>query len=242
MFIYFLQNKLDRSSLTATTKHLEELGLSHIAESPSDIIVRDIINGPGASIQAIANKHSIPNDSHLGYFADRQDVFEFENFAIGMIKGDWGPSAIERTDAIDSHPWQDWKGRSWKIPIAKRWESEDGQCQFRCALDRTLKVDRSGEWVFGDVLPKHRALWDLATDFFDRLAKAQKIAQDDQSTSYLMPSVELSDLCSIVFGANYRVSKYEMGAMEILRAKDQFEIMNLVIDMPGFALLQKKTA
>lgn len=241
MFIYFLKNKLDRSSPAATTKQLEELGLSHIAESTSDIIVRDVINGPGASIQAIANKNSIPSDSHLGYFADRQDVFEFENFAIGMIKGDWGPSAIERTDAIDSHPWQDWKGRSWKIPIAKRWESEDGQCRFRCALDRTLKVDRSGEWIFGDVLPKHRSLWSLATDFFDRLAQAQKVAENEQSTSYLMPSVELSDLCSIVFGTNYRVSKYEMGAMEVLRARDQFEIMNLVIDMPGFALLQKKT-
>lgn len=242
MFIYFLQSKLDKSSPAAMMKQLEELGLSHIADSPTDIIVRDIINGPGASIQAIASRHSLRIDSQLGYFPDRQEVCEFDRFTIAKIKDESSPALLERKETIESHSWTDWRGQSWKIPIAKRWKEEDGLPRYRCALDRSLKVDRSGEWVLGDVLPKYKALWELATDFFDRLLNVQKVAETEQSSSYMVPSVELDDLCSIVFGANYRVSKYEIGMLEILRQRDQFDIMNLVIDLPGLTQLQKKTA
>lgn len=231
MLSYFVENNVSFDGLAS-------IGLAHVCEKPSSLVCRQIIGGPFGFGYSLGSTETI-NESRIGYFQNRQEIQNFGKFAIARdTEQTFNPDCLRRSNSIQSHPWQDWAGNTWQIPIARRWVDSLGQPVIQCALPRYLSINNDGNWVHGGVLPKHEKLWTLATKFFDDSIEAASTATGD---TYSVPLPKLDDVCDVVFGTNYRVSKYEIAFLKTLLEYSSFEIMKLVTDDIGFEQLQKKT-
>lgn len=228
MFVYFVREN-------PTLEYLASVGLSHICESSSDLVVRQVINGPFGTNWAVGCKLTI-NESFVGSFPEHQVVHEFDQFAIAIDKRvTFSPTILERRKMISGHKWTDIQGSEWLIPVARRFVDN----LSTCALDRTLKVDKSGEWMFGDVIASQARLWEVATEFYNELAEKSR---NSDGEVFQLPVPDFDAICSVVLGANYRVSKFEMGILNRMVVKDFYEIAKLMIDVPSVEELKKKTA
>jgi hypothetical protein len=232
MLLYFVPSQ------TAVSPPLNTIGLAHIVDQPGDLMTRQVTTGPmGVPGVVIASKHSI-SESELGYFVDRQEWKTFGKFAIGKQKdAPIKPESLRRPSAIDGHIWTDWAGNKWEIPIARRWVDGSNGPIANCNLPRSLGLDENGKWVYDEVLPHLKKLWSMATDFFESCVNSEPIG--DNQVSIKLP--ELDDICSVVFGANYRVTKFEMSFLQVLTQESLVAVLDLLIDMPGLNQLQKKT-
>lgn len=232
MLVYFVPDHIQ-------FENLGSIGLAHICEKPQDFLRRQLINGPHGFSWVIGSKESIPENS-IGYFPGRQETQTFGKFAIGRFTDSpFNPESLRRKTAVSGHEWTDWAGNKWTIPVARRWVDSDGKLAVSNPLPQFLALNDQDEWVFGGVLPRYAELWRIATEFFDESIKNEAEAEPGSTYKIWLP--DLDDICSIVFGANYRVTKYEMAFLKSLTAADLLPIMRLVIDEPGFEQLQKKT-
>lgn len=231
MLSYFVQKDVSFGDLAS-------IGLAHICEKPSALVCRQVIGGPFGFGYALGSTETI-GEPRIGYYPDRQQIQNFGNFAIARdTESVFNPECLRRSSSIQSHPWQDWSGNTWQIPIARRWVDGSGNPVVQCALPRFLSVNETGDWVYGGVLPKHEKLWSLANKFVDDSLEAMESATGE---TFLIPMPNLDDVCDVVFGANYRVSKFEIAFLKTLIDSSCFEIMKLVKDDPGFEQIQKKT-
>lgn len=221
-------------------KDLDSLGLGHIYDDPSNLVRVPVFNGLFGYGCVFGSRESLP-EPEIILALDRQEWTNYGKFAIGKYKGrDYDPASLARPTQIDSHPWKDINGKTWQIPIARRWFDHGGQYVTRCELPRFLSIDESGQWQHGGVLEKYESLWDLACTFHDNRAEAMAKAEPGQSVSFAMP--DFDGICSAVFGANYRVSRYELAFLRCLSPRSFGEVLSLVVDDPGFdAITQKKT-
>lgn len=216
---------------------LASVGLSHICDNPSSLVCRQVFGGPLAF--ALGSTETI-SEMRIGYFPNAQEIQIFGKFAIARDTSvAFNPESLRRLNSIQSHPWQDWSGNTWQIPIARRWVDGSGNPVVQCALPRFLSINDSGDWVYGGVLPKHEKLWAFVNQFLDDITAACEGVEPGASYNIPMPS--LNDICDLVFGTNYRVSKFEIAFLKTLMDSSCFEIMKLVKDDPGFEQLQKKT-
>lgn len=217
---------------------LARYNLSHICDAPDDLVCRQLVSGPFGYQFAVGSKQTLP-EARIGYFPEKQEITNFGSFAIARDnQSEFSPASLLRPDAVPFHPWLDWSNREWRIPIARRWVDYNGSPIVKCALPQYLSINEAGSWVYGGVLPRHQKLWDLANKFQSDAAEAYQSATSD---SYFIPMPSLDDVCDVVFGANYRVSKYEIAFLKVLCDNSAYSIMRLVVDDPGFELLQKKT-
>lgn len=231
MLSYFVRDSIE-------FKDLASLGLSHICEDSSKFVKRQVISGFADYQWAIGSTETI-NESRVGYYPGRQEIQDFGSFAIARdTEQTFTPDCLLRSSAVDSHPWQDWSGNTWQIPIARRWTDGTNGLAIGCALPRFLSINKTGEWVYGGVVTKHEKLWKLANKYFTDSMEAIEKADGG---SYFVPLPDLNDVCDIVFGTNYRVSKYEIAFLKTFVDSSSFQIMKLVVDDPGFEQLQKKT-
>jgi len=232
MLCYFVRESIE-------FKTLDSVGLGHICETPGSFVKRQLVNGPFGTNWAIGSTETI-GESRIANYPTRQRVQDFGKFAIALdTESEFNTDCLFRKkNAISSHPWQDWSGNTWQIPIAQRWVDSQGNPALTNNLPQFLSVNENGDWVYGGVLPRHENLWKLAMDFHSERLRASEESTGD-TISIRLPS--LDDIANVVFGANYRVSKYELGFLKVLMASSNYEIMKLVTDEPGFAELQKKT-
>lgn len=232
MLLYFVKDDVDFNGLGA-------IGLGHICDKPSSFSKRQVLGGPFGCNWAIGSTETIA-EPRIGYFPNRQELKDFGKFVIARdTETTFCPDALLRANAVGSHPWQDWAGNTWQIPIAQRWIDGDGNPMLMNALPRFLSIGDSGEWEFGGVLPRHEKLWNLAAKFYSDRIEASLEATGD---TFTVPIPPIDEVCEVVFGANYRVGRYELSFLKTLLPSSVYEIMKLVIDEPGFIALQKKTA
>lgn len=232
MICYFVRESID-------FKNLDSVGLGHICETPSAFVKRQLVSGPFGYGWSIGSTETI-GEPRIGYYPARQRVQDFGKFAIALdTESEFKPDCLLRKNAISSHPWQDWSGNTWQIPIAQRWIDTQGNPNLVNNLPQFLSVNEHGDWVYGGVLPRHEKLWKLAMDFHSERVRAIEEATGD-TVRFSLPG--LDDIANVVFAANYRVGKYELGFLKVLLESSNYEIMKLVTDEPGFAELQKKTA
>lgn len=231
MLSYFVANHTSFADLPS-------LGLAHICDKPNSLVCRQIIGGPFGFGYALGSTESI-DERKIGYYQDRQEIRNFGKFAIARETAlVFSPTSLRRSNAIQSHSWQDWADNTWDIPIARRWVDGSGNLAVQCALPRFLELNEDGNWIHGAVIPKHGKLWALANKFVDDSLLAMESATGD---TYMIPMPSLDDVCDIVFGTNYRVSKFEIAFLKTLMESSCYEVMKLVKDDPGFEQLQKKT-
>jgi len=233
MLVYFVPE-------STQAKDLDALGLRHIYEDPSKLVRVPIFGGPFGMGCVFGSTESI-SEPQIGYFSDRQTVHNFGKFAIGIGKdASYEPESFARSSPLDSHSWKDANGNQWRIPIARRWNDRAGSLVPECNLPRFLTIDESGEWKYGGVLDRYSHLWGVAATFFANRAEALEKATPGNSYTFEIP--DFDEVCSAVFGSNYRVSRYELALFKALTPQSFSEVLSLAVDDPGYeALTQKKT-
>lgn len=221
-------------------KDLDSLGLRHIYDDPSNLVRVPIFGGPFGFGCIWGSRESIP-EPKIVFKPDLQEFTNFGKFALGWYKGtDYEPEHLARPNPISHHPWQDANGKTWRIPIARRWQDNSGSPEIDCNLPRYLTVNESGQWVYGGILQRYAQLWDIAAEYHERRTAAMMQADEGGKFAFQMPGFD--EICSAVWGTNYRVSRYELSFLKAITPSSFGEVLSLVVDDPGFdAISQKKT-
>lgn len=219
---------------------LNAIGLGHIIDSPGDLITRQVMRGPWGGAAFIVASRLAVDEHSVGCFEDRQEWFEFDGFWIGRERNaQTDLSRLARPKQLDGRDWVDWLGNRWLVPIARKWTSD---LRHMSALPHFYGVAKDGTWKVAGVVTRYESLWKLATEVSDSRQAGIEAAQSAGITSYSFELPDLDRVCSIVLGANYRVSKYEVGLLNSFDQNSCQDICSIVLDDAGLAELQKKTA
>lgn len=124
-----------------------------------------------------------------------------------MLSGEW----IELGD-----------GNEWLAPYARRFDPNEGTYVQPPGVS-SFDFDDEGEWIVGNVRPKYRELWGVATWFWAELAKATEVG--DVS----LPGAV--DRSIVALQANYRISKTEAVVLGLLDESTVFAVLGAAVDL-----------
>lgn len=219
---------------------LNAIGLGHIIDAPGDLITRQVMRGPWGGAAFVAASRLSVDEHSVGCFEDRQEWIEFDGFWIGRDRTAYPDiSRLARPKQLDGVEWIDWQGNRWLVPIARKWTAD---YRHLSALPHYYGIAKDGTWKIAGVETRYESLWQLAMEIDDNRTAALEAADKAGLTSYSFDLPNLDRVCSIVLGANYRVSKYEVGILNSIQQTSCQEICSIVVDDAGLAELQKKTA
>lgn len=212
---------------------LGEVALEHAFPEGVELAIRQCASGPsGASGVVVAS-----DASRAAYFPDDQ-VWREISPAFGRRRwcGWWKeqgpptPASLARATLLDGPIKRLADGQEWQIPRA--YKVDGGQ--LSSMLPRALARQPSGEWVYGDPLPRYRSLWELCERIYDR-----SLCGEDRGRPVRL---HLDDLAGVL-GANYRVGPDECGVLGVFDSTGHAarEVAAAVIDLEGLIELQKKS-
>ena len=221
-FLYFVEGRDTMSPAEA-----ERLGLSYAF--PNGIAHVRCGTGPGSINGVVAS----PEADHCGYYPDSQEwrLYRFENPKIWV---GWrrdkrpGPDDLRKhRDQLPGHEITMADGSTWVVPCALKIGAAG---YIHRTVPSTLKLDDSGKWVSGDVLPQYRRLWEIANKWFDHWLNA---SQQGQSSLSAMDAV---DMCCEALSVNYRVTRAECAALGLFDDQQNTltAILGAVIDWPTY--------
>lgn len=235
-FLYFLPDER-----TFQPSHLVEYGLTHIVDAGETVNRGQVIRGPDGKPGMVIGAAANWSDAEVKW-SDRLSWRPFPKpHAAKQALCCWvtddppGPSDLERSKQLTGEVLTLADGRGWLVPHARRWD--DGQ--YTVAVPRTIDVNDDGQFVYGDVLPQYRAIWDHACRYWETITNAAKHADNN-------PNLEIEfdnplQLIVDALSANYRVSARELGILQAIDDQQFHAVASILVDTAGMAQLQKKT-
>jgi hypothetical protein len=107
-------------------------------------------------------------------------------------------------------------------------------------LPRPVTRKADGAWVYGDVVPKYRAIWECGTRYWETLINAVSGSANEGMVSYDFPG--LFDFACELLALNYVVSWVEVSALQMFLPDSGARIAEAAVDWPTFrSWFQKKT-
>jgi len=162
-----------------------------------------------------------PNDLEWESFSlNERDVF------IGYKRGNLiKPETLKRKNIVPGNKIEDEEGRKWIIPAAR---SNDGATSF----PRKLERQKDGSWKEGDVVGKHKSLFEKTEPIWDEFIA--KVNPDEPikkgSFNTEMSTDDMCDLC---------VKYMEIGILGILNTRTMTDILLALIDMPSIRVIRE---
>ena len=233
-FLYFLPG-VQTGSLAAA----RAAGIGY-AFGPSVTSV-GVTRGPdGSPGCVVADAQRVPT---VGYHPDRQKWRIVPGSAawVGYCHLDKeplpGPEDLIRPpeDLVRGHPVLLGDGRRWIVPIVRGVVEEDGQPIGYCALPRSIDWDDAGKRIDGGVLPAYEALWNAAAKWFDL-----RCSLDVEERKKLLEETWAGESALLGLTTNYAIGKAEAGILHLLNDRNEFDVLNAMIDEPGRCAIKKK--
>jgi hypothetical protein len=196
--------------------------------------------GPGEADGAVC---SLVADG-LGFFPERQtwhDIGERNGHRcwFGWTKDARPtPGDLKTEAAIAGQSVKLFDGHCWTVPRAIAMQNG----YLRPAVPQSVKWDGK-HWVRGAVKQAYKRLDAIGRDFWDRWM----VPLEDPAK--VVTVAEANDLAAEVLAINYRISRWEIGALELFsfdQAGSAIEVLKAVIDFDGYVAhrlgeTQKKT-
>jgi hypothetical protein len=180
--------------------------------------------------------------SSLKSYDKDSQVWQLHNsgqFWIGVDTHDMPrPKDLALKSQISGHLVKMEDGNDWLIPAARSWgHNKEGQVAW-CRNLPCVRVFEDGSWKDGEVIPKHRALWNhmlrLNGIFVDAMA-------GDMTKIKNASLEEEADFVLTALRTNYRVGPIEASMLGIMTDTIAGDVANAVMDMPSVeAILEKK--
>lgn len=231
-FLYFLPN-----ATAFCPADLVRFGLQHIVDSDDTIERRQIVRGwhglPGI---LIGNRRNWPDGVAWsdGLHCRTFPSSHAENQAVCCWYDIPKPSGLERSKQLAGKWLTLADGNKWLCPHARM--CVDGKLQV--TLPRTIDIDDDGHYVYGDVLPAYRKIWEHANAYWLGMSAA---AENSQGGDVRFQIDNPMQVIVDSLAANYRVSARELGVIGAIDDQLVAEIANVLVDMDGLLALQKKT-
>tara|TARA_B100000029_G_scaffold513941_1_gene615023 strand:+ start:1546 stop:2250 length:705 start_codon:yes stop_codon:yes gene_type:complete len=144
------------------------------------------------------------------------------------------PSELIRKDVIDGYNVNLGDGNSWKIPTCRYF----GETGYTPALPQVMDIDEDGNWTVGNIVAKHKKLWDVSCQWFDLVASFG--LDEGEGAEVDMSVADVADACVVALGTNYRVSIVEVGLLGLLTSETRTAVMNSTIDFQAVEEWSKK--
>lgn len=200
----------------------------------------------------VADPDRVPM-AQFGYFKDRQTWRKIpgSDCYVGYDPDALPtPEDLLRDDhLVKSHPLELGDGRTWLLPIARSFAEVDGQITPYAALPVTSDLDAEGNWTSAKVHQRYADLWDTAERYLDHvmagLAAQDRKPADPQREATVEVRFDFENLHAAAvqaLAANYRVSAIECAVLGLLTVAHCNAILNVLIDLPGFDELLKKSS
>lgn len=230
-FQYFFPNRRK-----ITLDQLLELGLGYVfepetaAQCKTPFEPRPVSNGPGGQHGLVV---SLSGD-WLGFHQDLQEWKQEldTDYWVGM----WTaadkrptPETLARQNLITGQWLRLEDGHDWLIPMARHWVEFDDTIIYQRTLPTRLTRTEQGHWRSGDVKPRYRELWRLATEFLTALTEGT-----------LADFTEQDNLVMECFRTNYRVSAIELDLLGIYDDHVRQRVPEILVDYDNFETLLKK--
>lgn len=126
-----------------------------------------------------------------------------------------GPDDLARADMHTGHRVLLADGNEWLIPAARMVSG--GTC-----LPETIRLDKTGE-IQTDIMPEYAALRDTAIQLWEQASETGRFGGD---LGFGL------DVACRALAVNYRVSKWEAGALGLLTTPLIQKIMEALVDLP----------
>jgi hypothetical protein len=227
-FLYFLPNE---NAINQTK--LADAGLAHAFEAtPARGAVASGPDGtPGLLLSQKAEK--------VGFSPENQTWRRFPRGTAWV--GFWNdepptPAELIRKSAISGHALELLDGREWIVPVTRRWRKEGDELRFTVALPRPLVLNSEGEWISGDVVPAYRQLWEIGAAWLEKIGDAAPTG----SALKLDTEADVIEAAVAALAANYRVSRHEVAALELLSLDAAHLVLDYLVDFPGLEEISKK--
>jgi len=147
-----------------------------------------------------------------------------------------GPQDLARVKQLAGHLVEMGDGKLWLVPAARRWSPDDsGEPTWSVALPAARGLNAEGRWVSGEVVPRHRPLW-------DHVVRVQQMldAMAGGATEVDFDLAAECEMCVVALAANYRVGAVEVGTLGLLTSEVIFPVIAALTDMPSLEALSKK--
>lgn len=233
MFAYYIPQSVVESKIKKptpiglTTADMQILGIGHLDK----VAARNVTAGPDGqlgwllyrdvpgeinsfdAVNQTWQRMPLPNDVWIGYETSK-----------GMPQ----PRTLQRPEIIPGSSAVLGDGNAWAIPAAYEW---DESLVANCPLPRSLAVQYDGSWTLGNVVPEHRRLWDLVSEYLD----AQSSAIDGR---FQFPKI--NDWCVLALQTNYYVGPYEVSLMMLLNQTTRNAVIDAILDLATYRNILKK--
>ena len=155
------------------------------------------------------------------YKPDDQEWIEHAGVWVGMAKAQPpGPADLARDVQLDGERVQLGDGQEWLVPVVLKFPGT-------VTLPRKLSLV-DGEWQTGDVIDRHKVLWDAAWRVFQAYVNAP---QHDSRIIIEDPM----DVAVGLLSANYRVSDAEASLLGLFTTDNLWRgIFEVAIDWQSF--------
>lgn len=231
-FLYYLPGRS-----TASVADARAAGLGYaLGESITSV---HAAHGPdGASGCVLAAAKRVPL---VGYYADRQRWRKVPGSPawMGYFHDEPlpGPADLVREagEVLRGHPVMLGDGRSWIVPIVRGVTEQEGQALGYCAVPRSIDWDDEGKRIDGGVVPAYEALWNAAAQWFDL-----RCSPDDEERKKLLEESWANESALLGLAVNYAIGKAEAGVLRLLNDRNEFEVLDAMIDEPGRRAIKKK--
>ena len=253
-FLYFLPGR--ENEQVSTVAQAAALGIGYSFESDRRVEKRRVTGagpsgGPGllvfdgAAVPAAQGRVDLKAQAWR-QFTPLMPGGQVANVWVGYITDSpprW--SELRRAQLISGREVQTDDGQQILIPTARQFELNDqgaGIC-YSCNLPRMLDVDHVGELVPGDIVARHRRLWQVALDYDGVAAKALGEAIDATDGGEVVVRFDFPRMNEFIHEA--LVTNHRAGLQELLLLRQydvafRQRVIDVVLDNDTWSQLQKK--
>jgi len=236
-FLYFLPNER-----TFQLPHLAEYGLNHIVDGSALLNQQQVVRGPDGQPGVLIGASDRWDQSDVKW-SDRLNHKPFPKpHASKQAVCCWlsdvplpTPDELARSTQLAGEVLTLADGRHWLIPHARRWQD----AQYTIALPRTIDVNDDGGFIYGDVLPQYRKVWEHASRYWQTVLDAAVAVSDGSGGEFVYDNPMQLIVDSIA--VNYRVSARELGVLQAIDDHMLVPVASVLIDAAGMKQLEKKT-
>ncbi len=216
-FIYFISG-----ATSASREALEAVGLwgalgnsqphfGHLERGPS--------GGQGLLIAGG------PNPPSIAYREAEQTWASCGQFWLGYEKSAPPiPSDLARPDPVQGHLVKLDDGNDWLIPVARLFLTGT-------APDAKLRLGPDGAWVIGETVERLRELEVDAARIWDAVIGACQSAEPGSAVKVTL--ADEADTAARALGVNYRIGRFEAGALGVLTMRNVGKITWAIVDGPA---------
>lgn len=126
-------------------------------------------------------------------------------------------------------------GTPWMIPIARRFDLQNGAVCLSNALPCASRMNDAGEWIGGGVLPAFTRLNEIAQGLFDL-----RYGDNESQFAKAIGERVAPELAAEILGVNYRVSDIEVSELGLMTDLVWEPIRDIVIDRASWEEIKKK--